>query len=279
VVRLERGNPPARWIVRIVVGLVIVSQGAALLGDLFLAGIVDRNPELLIALNPRNRNLALATTQLSAVAFYGIGFARLVVSDPLYYLLGYWYGDRAIAWTERRSRTYGPLIRDGERFFRRSSYPLIFIAPNNIICAMSAATGVRLPTFIALNLSGTVVRLYLVRQLGEIFRSPLESIIDFIAAYRIPLLVLSALLVAWTVFGELKGGKDSELSQLRHLDDEPEPKSDTEHDGPVAIDGVGGSRPVPPSWTPEPSSGGGGGGGGTDDLDGTPAAGGPETDP
>ncbi|MCP4226582.1 MAG: hypothetical protein GY773_24855 [Actinomycetia bacterium] len=202
-----------------IVTLVIISQGSALLGDLFLAGIVDKQPALLIALNARNRNLVLATNQLSAVTFYSIAFVRLVAVDPLYYLLGYWYGDRAIAWTERRSRTYGPLIRDGERMFRKASYPLIFIAPNNIICALSAATGVRLITFIALNLSGTVVRLILVRQLGEVFSSPLSAIVDFIAAYRIPLLILSAIAVAWTIFGEFRGD-NSELSTLRHLEDE-----------------------------------------------------------
>jgi len=229
---LERGKPPSKWIVRTIIGLVIVSQAAALLGDLFLAGIVDREPALLIALNPRNRNLALATNQLSAVTYYAIGFARLVASDPLYYLLGFWYGERAIAWTERRSRTYGPLIRDGERLFRRASYPLIFIAPNNIICALSAATGVRLRTFIALNLSGTVVRLFLVRQIGEIFSSPIQVIIDFIARYRVPLLILSAIAVAWTIFGEFRG-KDSELQSLRSL---AEDETETDTDAGTAAD-------------------------------------------
>jgi membrane protein DedA with SNARE-associated domain len=220
-VLVERAKPPRKWIVRVIIGLVIVSQGAALLGDLFLAGIVDREPALLIALNPRNRNLALATNQLSASVYYTVGFIRLVISDPLYFLLGYWYGERAIAWTERRSRTYGPLIRDGERLFRRASYPLIFLAPNNIICAMSAATGVRLSHFVALNLSGTVARLVLVRQLGEIFSAPIAAIVDFIARYRGPLLILSAIGVAWTVFGEFRK-KDTELDTLLHINDQPD---------------------------------------------------------
>ena len=233
---LERGKPPSKWIVRVVIGLVVISQVSALLGDLFLAGIVDRQPALLIALNPRNRNLALATNQLSAITYYSIGFARLVASDPLYYLLGYWFGERAIAWTERRSRTYGPLIRDGERFFRRASYPLIFIAPNNIICALSAATGVRLTTFIALNLSGTVVRLILVRRLGEIFSSPLNAIVNFIADYRIPLLILSAIGVAWTVFGEFRGN-NSELQSLQALEADEEDGTEAPSEDDTATEG------------------------------------------
>lgn len=230
--KLERGEPPSKWIVRVIVALVILSQSAALLGDLFLAGIIDREPALLIALNPRNRNLALATIQLDAFTYYSIGFVRLIASDPLYYLLGFWYGDRAIAWTERRSRTYGPMVREGERFFRKASYPLIFFAPNNIICALSAATGVRLATFVALNLTGTVFRLVLVRRVGEVFSSPIQSVVDFIADYRIPILILSAIAVAWTIFGEFRGN-NSELSMLRSLDDEnPDGETEQEVGGP-----------------------------------------------
>ncbi len=217
--RFVRGRPPRKAIVRVVIGLVILSQVSALAADLVVAGIVDKYPALLIALNPRNRNLIFATNQLEALTFYTVGFLRLVASDPLYYLLGFWYGDRAIAWTERRSRTYGPLIRDGEAFFRKASYPLIFAAPNNIICALSAATGVKLRTFIALNISGTVFRLVMVRQVGEVLESPIDRVLDFIAAYRLPLLIVSAIAVAWTVFGEFRGN-NSELHMLGSLADD-----------------------------------------------------------
>lgn len=231
---------------RTVIGFVIVSQTAALLGDLVLAGIVDRYPAALIALNPRNRNLALATNQLSAGLYYTVGFVRLVVSDPLYYLLGLWYGDRAIAWTERRSRTYGPLIRDGERLFRRASYPLIFLAPNNLICAMAAATGVRVKVFIVLNLTGTVARLVLIRTLGAAFSSPIQTILDLIARYRTPLLILSAVVVAWTVFGEFRRS-DSDLNLLRSGDspqdggggDDGEATGSPSHDGGADDDPAG----------------------------------------
>lgn len=219
--KLERGQPPRKAIVRLAVGLVIISQASALLGDLALAEFVDKHPAWLIALNPRNRNLVLATNQLDAVSYYLIGFGRLVASDPIYYLLGFWYGDKALAWVERRSRTYGPFVREGESFFRKASYPLIFAAPNNIVCALSAATGVKLRTFIALNLSGTIARLIIIRRVGGVFASPLQSIVDFIAQYRVPVLIISAIAVAWTIFGEFRGD-NSEFKTLTGLaaDDE-----------------------------------------------------------
>ncbi|MGI9595499.1 MAG: DedA family protein [Acidimicrobiales bacterium] len=228
--RLERGRPPRRAIVRVIIGLVIISQGLALAGDLALAEFVDKHPAWLIALNPRNRNLALATNQLDAVTYYVIGFCRLVASDPLYYLLGFWYGERALNWVERKSRTYGPFVREGESFFRKASYPLIFAAPNNIVCALSAATGVKLRTFIALNLSGTVARLIVIRQLGVVFQSPLQSIVDFIARYRIPVLIISAIAVAWTIFGEFRGD-NSEIRALTELTKEGYEEEGLEREG------------------------------------------------
>jgi membrane protein DedA with SNARE-associated domain len=264
MVRLERGKPPRKWVVRLLVGLVIVSQASAMIGDLALAEFVDRHPAWLIALNPRNRNLALATNQLDALTYYGIGFTRLVASDPVYYLLGFWYGERAMAWVKRRSRTYGPLMEDGEQLFRRAAYPLIFAAPNNVICALSAVTGVRLRTFIILNLSGTVTRLYVVRRLGEEFRSPIQSVIDFIAEYRTPVLIVSAILVAWTLFSEFRGGDESEIGTLTNL------ARDHEEDGVTPVDGHTDNGDALGGRSPAGTANG--------EFDGAAGAG-PETDP
>ncbi len=220
-VRFERGVPPARPIVTLCVAISIASMLSGWVGDLLLSQIVDRNPLLLIALNPRNRNLILATNELDALSYYLVGFFRLIASDPVNYLLGFWFGDRAIAWTERRSRTYGPLIRDGEHWFRRLSLPLIFAAPNNIICALAGATGVSLRMFAVLNVAGTVARLVAIRQLGATLESPISSVVDFIGQYRTPILIVSVIGVAWTVFGEFRGD-NSELAALRKIEEEAE---------------------------------------------------------
>jgi membrane protein DedA with SNARE-associated domain len=212
-----RPVPPGRLVVTIVVAMVVLSLVAGWAGDLLFASLVDRHPLALIALSPRNRNLALTTNALDAASYYGVGFARLVFSDPFYFLLGRWYGDRAIAWAERRSRTYGPFVRDGERWFSKLAYPLVFAAPNNIICSLAGATGMRPAVFLILNGSGTVARLVAIRVLGATFESPLSGIVDFIGRYRTPILILSALAVAWTIFGELRGD-NSELKTLAELE-------------------------------------------------------------
>jgi len=204
VTLLRRGEPPSKPIVRLVLAFVAVTQITALAGDLALGWFVDHHPALLIALNPRNRHLLLVTNQLDAITFYLIGFSRLILSDPVYYLLGFWYGQRALAWIETRSPTFGPVVRDTEKIFKIGSYPLIFFAPNNIICAGAAATGVPLRAFIVLNVSGTITRLVIIRQLGEVFSSPISKVVDLITGNRPIVLGVSAVLVAWMVWQEFR---------------------------------------------------------------------------
>ena len=207
------------------IAYVIVTQIGGYIGDLNTALWFDTHPALLIALNPRNRILALTTLHLDATTFYLVGFFRNVLSDPVWFLFGFWYGDRAIGWIERRSRSYGPLIRDGERFFRQAAYPLIFFAPNNFICALSGATGVKVIPFVILNVTGTIARLVVIRQLGETFASPLQGIGDFIAQYRIQIFVISAIAVAWSVYHEFFS-HDGEPQSLMELADDEEINDD-----------------------------------------------------
>lgn len=195
----------------------------------------DSNPLLLMGLTPRNRYLALVSNDVSTVGYYVVGFFRLVGSDPANYLLGLWFGNRAISWVGRKSKTYGPLIDDGAAFFRRYSAPLIFFMPNNIICALAGASGVKARTFFIANISGTIVRLILVRQFSSYFESEIGGISSWFSQYRTPILIVSVLAVAWTVFGEFRG-KDSELQSLVHLEDEMDEMNESDEAGESSTD-------------------------------------------
>ncbi len=227
-----RIGPPAKWVAWLCIAVFVVNYGATIIGDVIWASIVDSNPALLIALNPKNRYLALAAPVLGPVAFYGIGFVRLVAGDPASFFIGRWYGDRAIGWVRRRSRTYGPLVDDGLKLFGRLAYPIVFFAPNSYVCLISGASRMRPAVFIALNVAGTVVRLVAIRWFGIFFGSQIGTLTGWIAEYRIPILVVSALLVAVTLFRELRGG-DNELAMIRDItadedesDDSPEAQDD-----------------------------------------------------
>lgn len=208
-----------RWLIHLAVVIAGISLVGSWAGSLLAPQFVDNNPRLLIALNPRNSNLVLVSNQISDLSYYTIGFFRLVFSDPFNYLIGVFFGERAFAWVERRSRSYGPFVRDGERFFKRFSHALVFVMPNNIICILAGATGMRARWFFVLNAAGTLTRLVLIKQFGAVFEGPIDRILEFIADYRVPLLVLSAIGVAWTIFGEFRGD-NTEVAALREIEHE-----------------------------------------------------------
>jgi membrane protein DedA with SNARE-associated domain len=198
-----------------IVGLIIASN----IGDALATTLATTHPLTLIALNARNRNLVLVTNELDALGYYGVATLRLLLSDPLFFLLGYWYGEAAVTWMEKRTRTFGSTMRQVERWFGRAAYPLVFLAPNNIICLFAGAAGMSVAGFLAANLAGTLVRLYLIRRVGEAFEAPIDDLLGFLADYRIPLLVLSVVIVAGSSLWELRKG-DGELEAVLHLDDD-----------------------------------------------------------
>ena len=71
------------------------------------------------------------------------GFLRLVVADPLFYFLGLFYGDAAIRWIERKAGDGATLIIWFEKAFHKARYPIVLIAPNNPVCLLAGATGMR----------------------------------------------------------------------------------------------------------------------------------------
>lgn len=215
-----------------IVVLIVMSN----LGNALAPELVDRHPLLLLALNSQNRNLILTTNQLDAWSYYLVGSARLLVADPFFFLIGYWYGDVAIEWLERRTKTFGEVVRQWEGWFSKAAYPLLFVAPNNPICVFAGASGMSVTAFFVVNLSGTLARLYLIRWLGEEFEAPIDDVLGFVADYRTPLLVASVVLAVVLMGSELRGSRRT-VEELEELAEEHEHPAD----GGSSVDGGPGS--------------------------------------
>lgn len=233
-----RKAPSRRTLMLVVVPLIALVV-AAQVGDALAPSLLPDengeggNPLLLILLNPRNRWLIGVVNHVNLFWYYVIGTSRALLSDPIFYLLGYWYGDSAVRWMERRTPTFGGIMRSLEQAFRRWGYPLVFIAPNNWICLLAGSAGMSPLVFLILNLTGTVARLVLIMLLGEAFEAPINWVLGFISDYRVPLLILSVALVGFTLWRESRKGT-SEIEQLRRLE--------SDLDRPA--DGPGGPNPA-----------------------------------
>lgn len=222
----ERRRPSRRTLTLVSVPLIVITV-ASYVGDAIAPTLVDTHPAWLMALNSRTRNLALVTNEVDPWTFYGIGITRLLLSDPLFFLLGYWYGDAAVAWMERRTNTWGTMLRQVEQWFGKAAYPIIFVAPNSYVCLFAGAAGMPVKAFFAVNLAGTVARLWLVRRFGEAFEAPIDDVVGWIGEYRLPLLALSIGLVVLSILLEAKKG-ETEVESLAHLEEELEEELDAE---------------------------------------------------
>lgn len=225
-VPVER-KPPSRRVLALVIGPLIALVIAANVGDALAPTLVDRNPLLLIALNARNRNLLLTVNLIEPIPYYVVGTVRLLASDPLFYLLGFWYGDRALSWAEKRAPRTGGFLRKYEAAFRRATYPFVFIAPNNIVCLFAGSIGMRPPVFLTLNVTGTIVRLAMIAWLGDIFAEPIDDVLGFIAEYR---WYLTGFTVAIVILSSARqaakgGGEVAELRELEHELEHPEERA------------------------------------------------------
>lgn len=221
--------PPRRSRLALILGPVAVMVVMTQIADALWPDLVNSAPELLIALSARNRYLVLVAGQIDAWAYYLIGTARLMAPDPFLFALGWFYGPAALKWMESRTPTVGSIMRSVEKHFVRWGHPLVVLFPNNYVCVIAGASRMSPTLFFFLNLTGTVGRLVLLAWLGDVFQGPIDSVLGWVADYRIPLLVVSITIVAVGALNEARRGRKG-IRALEVLEQEGEDDVDrTEH--------------------------------------------------
>jgi membrane protein DedA with SNARE-associated domain len=224
---VEKGvRPSRRKLVLLISGITIVIA-AGTIATAFTPTLATRHPLLLITLDARNRMLILAR-RVDVVPFVIVGTLRRMASDPLYWLLGYWYGDRAIRWLEKNGGG-GQLVVWTEKFFAKAAYPMVFLFPGAVVCALAGATGMPFPAFLAVNLAGTITAVVAVRLSSGLLAAPVDAILDF---FRDHLVVVTAVTIGLTVLSVLLGrltGR-SEIPSVAGLEegDEEQPAPEVE---------------------------------------------------
>lgn len=217
---------PPKWLGRLVMGLMAFSYVAALAGDLLLSNFVDQHPLALVLLGPSDRNLALAVNEIEPLSYYTLGLLRHLSTDPLMYLLGFWYGDNAIAWVGRRSRSFGSQANEMIPEFRKWSWLAVFVFPFNIVCLLAGAAGLRFRTFILVNIAGTLTRLFLISRFASYFDGPISGLTGFIAENRLAVFGVSLVFVGVTIYREFWGSH----AKPHHSDADPDDSAESDSD-------------------------------------------------
>lgn len=189
---VERRRIPLPWLVTPIVVLSLAGTVADILGP----KLIVEHPQLQMFLNPRNRYMILAAATVEPIPFFVIGFLRLTLTDPIGYILGRQYGEAALKWAGEKMGDEGRFIGKVERFFGKAAPVIILIAPNLYMCILAGASGMKVRTFAALNMTGTIGRLVLFRIAGHAFREELLDVVDWIGRNQKWLIIASFVVVA-----------------------------------------------------------------------------------
>lgn len=213
---------PRRGPLALLIAPIVAMIACGYVADALWPTLVESHPLWLLGLSARNRYAVLVVNRVDLWAYYLWGTLRLLLPDPFFFALGWFYGPAALRWMERRTPTVGTMMRRLEGWFGKWGHPLVVIMPNNYVCLIAGASGMSPVLFAFLNVTGTVGRLVLLQIVGDVFSGPIDWFLDLVATYRIPLLVISVVVVAVMAGGELRRGR-KEIEGLQELEHSVDP--------------------------------------------------------
>jgi membrane protein DedA with SNARE-associated domain len=232
----ERPKPSRRTLILLVAPIILITT-MGLIASAFTPTLATKHPLLMIALDARNRFLVLAR-HVDLVPFVIVAVLRRSFSDPLFYLLGRFYGDNALRWLQKKGGA-GDLVPFTEKLFKKAGYPMVFAFPGAIVCALAGQTGMSPVGFMVTNLAGTLTAVFAVRRFSSTIASPVEGLLGFFSRNLVLTTAISiGLVVLSLVLNRFQDKLDPGLDEL-----EGKPASDVEQvveaDGDA---GVGGDR-------------------------------------
>lgn len=199
----------------IVGGIVILSYIGGLIGLALLPVLANAQPLLLMLLYPVSAALFLIAPKFDPVTFVTIATVRRVVLHVLFYLLGRWYGDRALAWVvQRGGKDASGMASLVARFFGRFGWAIVAIFPGPLPSVLAGSARLRWPLFVALDLLGTIVSIAIVRVAATAASGPLATILRFIDQNSRWLTIITVVAtIAWVLIQQMRQGKSGEETE------------------------------------------------------------------
>lgn len=147
--------------------------------------LVDENPTLVLALSSRNRNLFGSVPYIDPFAYWTIGFVRVLIAGVALYLVGRWYGTRALAWVEGNMGELPAIYRWMERAVDRFGWLALVAMPgSNVVCLLLGHRRMAPARFLTLIAIGIVIKLAVLWAGGQIFEDQIRQFLDWIERYQ-----------------------------------------------------------------------------------------------
>ncbi len=174
---------------------LLVLATSAVVGNAAAPALLANQPLLLLALNSTTRHLLLTSTSVDVVPYTAVALVRRSLEDPLLYLLGWRYGDAAVAWTAEHLGG-GRTLDWTRRNFHRFGWVLVALFPGGVVCVLAGAARMRLVPFALVGFAGTVATIGAIRASGETLAGPVGALVSVVSENWV---WLTALSVAMTI--------------------------------------------------------------------------------
>lgn len=170
---------------RAVLSLTTILFVIGTIGSNIGPALVDENPTLVLALSSRNRNLFGSVPYIDPFAYWTIGFVRVLIAGVALYLVGRWYGTRALAWVEGNMGELPAIYRWMERAVDRFGWLALVAMPgSNVVCLLLGHRRMAPARFLVLIAIGIVIKLAVLWAGGQIFEDQIRQFLDWIERYQ-----------------------------------------------------------------------------------------------
>ena len=147
--------------------------------------LVDERPRLVLTLSSRNRNLFGSKPYIDLASYLAIGFVRILIAGVALYLVGRWYGTKALGWVEGNMGELPAIYKWTERAVDRAGPAILVLMPgSNIVCLLLGHRRMPPKKFVPLLMIGIAFKLAILWQGGRIFEEQIKSFLEWIEKYQ-----------------------------------------------------------------------------------------------
>jgi len=147
--------------------------------------LVDNHPSLVLALSSRNRNLFGSVPYIDVIPYAAIGFVRILIAGIALYLVGRWYGEKALGWVEGNLGELPAIYHWTEKAVNKGGWVALVLMPgSNVVCLLLGHKRMDAKRFVPLLSIGIVIKLIVLRLGGDQFEDQIRSFLSAIEQYQ-----------------------------------------------------------------------------------------------
>ncbi len=147
--------------------------------------LVDNHPSLVLALSSRNRNLFGSVPYIDVIPYAAIGFIRILIAGIALYLVGRWYGEKALGWVEGNLGELPAVYHWTEKAVDKGGWVALVLMPgSNVVCLLLGHKRMDAKRFVPLLSIGIVIKLIVLRLGGDQFEDQIRSFLSAIEQYQ-----------------------------------------------------------------------------------------------